>query len=129
MSICIRETCQTQIVLDATANKIIRQSSIFWCTVWIEHIFDWICYEMSTSWTIESSSQSRRVSRQQWEWWWKRSCWSSLEWQEHSFFNVQSSWTNLIHSLSFIISTACSSCINSERFFISESFVHSTHIA
>ncbi len=88
-----------------------------------------MCYEMLTSWTIKSSSQSRRVLRQQQEWWWKWSCWSSLEWQEHSFFNMQSSWTNLIHSLSFIVLTACSSCINSERFSISESFVHSTYIA
>ncbi len=54
---------------------------------------------------------------------------NNLEWQEHSFFNMQSSQTNLIHSLSFIVSTACSSRINSEQFFTSESFVHSTHIA
>ncbi len=129
MFICTWETCWARIVLDATANEVIRQSSIFWCTAWIERIFDQKCYETSTSQTIESSSQSRRVLRQQWEWWWKWSCWSSLKWQEHSFFNMQLSWTNLIHSLNFIISTACSSCIDSERFSISESFVHSTHIA
>ncbi len=129
MFICIQETCWAQIVFDATANEIIRQSSIFWCIAWIECIFNWICYEMLTSWTIKSSSQSRRILRQQREWWWKQSCWSSLKWQEHSFFNMQSSWTNLIHSLSFIVSTACSSHINSEQFSISENFVHSTHIA
>ena len=129
MSICTQKMYRAWIVLDVTANEVIRQSSIFWCIVQIEHIFDQICYETLTSRTIESSSQSRRVSRQQREWWWKWSCWSSLKWQEHSFFNMQSSWTNLIQSLSFIVSTACSSRIDSERFYISENFVHSTHIA
>ena len=129
MFICTQEMYLARIAFDATANEVIRQSSIFWCIVQIECIFDWICYETLTSQTIESSSQSRRISRQQQEWWWKRSCWSSLEWQEHSFSNVQSSRTNLIQSLSFIISTACSSRIDSERFYTSENFVHSTHIA
>ncbi len=129
MFICTQEMYQAWIVFNATVNEVIRQLSIFWCIVWIECIFDWICYETSTCQTIESSSQSRRVSRQQREWWWKWSCWSSLKWQEHLFFNVRSSRTNLIHSLSFIVSTACSSRINSERFYISESFVHSIHIA
>ncbi len=129
MFICTQEMCRAWIALDATANEVIKQSSIFWCTAWIKRIFDWICYKTSTSRTIESSSQSRIISRQQQEWWWKWSCWSSLEWQEHSFFNEWSSRTNLIHSLSFIVSTMCSSHINSERFSISENFVHSTHIA
>ncbi len=129
MFICTQETCWARIAFDATANEVIRQSSIFWCTAWIQRIFDQICYKTLTSRTIESSSQSRRISRQQREWWWKWSCWSSLEWQEHSFSNMQSSRTNLIHSLSFIVSTACNSHIDSERFSTSENFVHSTHIA
>ncbi len=42
-----------------------------------------------------------------------------------SFFNVQSTQTNLIHSFIMIVSTAWSSCINSEWFSISKSFAHS----
>ena len=59
------------------------------------------------------------------EWWWKRSFWSNLKWLSHSFFNMRSTQTNLIHSLIMIVLTAWSSRINSEWFSISESFAHS----
>ncbi len=42
---------------------------------------------------------------------------------------MQSTQTNLIHSLNLVVSTAWSSRIDSEWFSISESFVHSTYIA
>ncbi len=71
---------------------------------------------------------SRKISEQQREWWWKQSFWSNLKWLEHSFFNMQSTWINLIHSLILVVSTAWSSRINSEWFSTSENFVHSTYI-
>ncbi len=37
----------------------------------------------------------------------KRKSWSNLKWLEHSFSNMQSTWTNLIHSLK----TQCFNCV------------------
>ncbi len=52
-------------------------------------------------------SSSQRVSEQWQRWWWKRSFWSNLKWLEHSFFNMWSTRTNLIHSLK----THCFNCV------------------